>query len=60
MRRDPVAPPLLHDSLRRGGLFLLPPEIQRRHGGAWILLCHLPVVFTCPRHQVFLHETCPR
>ncbi|MFJ2582755.1 TniQ family protein [Kitasatospora aureofaciens] len=34
-------------------------EIQRRHGGAWSLLWHLPVVFACPRHQVFLRETCP-
>ncbi|MGY4918225.1 TniQ family protein [Streptomyces sp. 900116325] len=33
--------------------------IQERHGGAWQLLWHLPVVFACLEHQVLLQDTCP-
>ncbi|MFI1302225.1 TniQ family protein [Streptomyces sioyaensis] len=33
--------------------------IQERHGGAWHLLWHLPVVFACLEHQVLLQDACP-
>ncbi|MFL4909479.1 TniQ family protein [Streptomyces sp. MMS24-I2-30] len=33
--------------------------IQERHGGAWQLLWHLPVVFACLEHLVLLQDTCP-
>ncbi|MCB5906036.1 TniQ family protein [Streptomyces pinistramenti] len=33
--------------------------IQARHGGAWQLLWHLPVVFACLEHQVLLQDSCP-
>lgn len=34
-------------------------EIQRRHGGAWKIQWHLPVVFACLEHDCFLRDTCP-
>ncbi|WP_406131629.1 TniQ family protein [Streptomyces sp. NBC_00989] len=34
-------------------------EIQRRHGGAWKLQWHLPIVFACLEHTVFLQHRCP-
>ncbi|WP_406099736.1 TniQ family protein [Streptomyces canus] len=34
-------------------------EIQRRHGGAWKLQWHLPIVFACLEHRVFLQHRCP-
>jgi hypothetical protein len=33
-------------------------EIQRRHGGAWKLQWHLPIVFACLEHRVFLRHRC--
>ncbi|WP_369166391.1 TniQ family protein [Streptomyces sp. R28] len=33
-------------------------EIQRRHGGAWKLQWHLPIVFACLEHRVFLQHGC--
>ncbi|MEU1596879.1 TniQ family protein [Streptomyces sp. NPDC005708] len=33
--------------------------IQRRHGGAWQLQWHLPIVFACLEHRVFLQHYCP-
>ncbi|MFG2783937.1 TniQ family protein [Streptomyces prunicolor] len=34
-------------------------EIQRRHAGTWKLQWHLPIVFACLEHQVFLQHHCP-
>ncbi|MFJ6083191.1 TniQ family protein [Streptomyces sp. NPDC092369] len=34
-------------------------EVQRRHGGPWKLQWHLPIVFACLDHQVFLQHYCP-
>lgn len=33
--------------------------IQHRHGGTWKLEWHLPIVFACLEHQVFLQNFCP-
>ncbi|WP_439678215.1 TniQ family protein [Embleya sp. MST-111070] len=33
--------------------------IQQRHGGPWKIRWRLPVVFACPEHRTFLHDTCP-
>jgi hypothetical protein len=33
--------------------------IQRRFGGAWNKLWHLPVAFACPTHQRLLEHRCP-
>ncbi|MFF4249042.1 TniQ family protein [Streptomyces sp. NPDC001822] len=32
--------------------------IQERHGGAWKRRWHLPVVFACLEHNLFLQDTC--
>ncbi|MGK5543315.1 TniQ family protein [Streptomyces sp. URMC 127] len=33
--------------------------IQQRHGGPWKAEWRLPVIFTCPEHDTFLHHLCP-
>jgi hypothetical protein len=34
--------------------------LQQQYGGPWKKTWHLPVTFTCPRHQRFLSEGCPQ
>lgn len=33
--------------------------VQNEYGGPWQTLWRLPVVFSCPRHRVFLEHLCP-
>ncbi|MCX5239027.1 TniQ family protein [Streptomyces prunicolor] len=33
---------------------------QQGYGGPWKKLWHLPIVFACPDHRVFLRHGCPR
>lgn len=56
-----VFPPwLLHASTRCCPLCLRGDGslIQERHGGAWKRQWHLPVVFGCLEHNLFLQDTC--
>jgi len=34
--------------------------VQQQYGGTWQKIWHLPIIFTCPRHQRFLREDCPQ
>ncbi|MFE7039286.1 TniQ family protein [Streptomyces atratus] len=34
--------------------------VQQQYGGPWKKLWHLPIVFACPEHHLFLQDSCPR
>ncbi len=34
--------------------------VQQHYGGPWKTIWHLPIVFACPDHQVFLQHGCPQ
>lgn len=34
--------------------------VQQQYGGPWKTIWHLPIVFACPDHEVFLQHGCPQ
>ncbi|MFF7793472.1 TniQ family protein [Streptomyces sp. NPDC007991] len=32
---------------------------QQLHGGPWLKLWHLPIVFACTKHRIYLEADCP-
>jgi TniQ len=34
-------------------------RVQQLHGGPWLKLWHLPIVFACTEHRIYLEAECP-